>query len=97
MIFIRLCVIPEFHVNLFQITNKMELKVDISYDQILRLIRQLPQRDIKKLTNTLQSEIADDKSTKSLQKLILLAPTWTDSDLNDYKEARAHMNKSRIA
>jgi hypothetical protein len=75
----------------------MEIKVDINYNQILRLIRQLPKRDIKKLTNILQSEIVSDKSTKSLQKLILQAPTWTDSDLNDYNEARFYINKSRIA
>jgi hypothetical protein len=75
----------------------MELRVDINYNQILRMIRQLPKRDIKKLTNTLQSEIAADKSTKSLQKLILQAPTWTDSDVNDYNAARIHINKSRIA
>ena len=75
----------------------MELRVDINYNQILRLIRQLPKKDIKKLTNTLQSEIAADKSTRSLQKLILQAPTWTDSDLNDYNEVRIHINKSRIA
>ena len=75
----------------------MELKVDINYNQILKLIRQLPKRDIKKLTNTLQSEIVADKSTRSLQKLILQAPTWTDSDLNGYSEARIHINKSRIA
>lgn len=75
----------------------MELKVDISYNQILGLIRQLPKRDIKKLANTLQSEIVADKSTKSLPKLILQAPTWSDSDLNDYNEARIHINKSRIA
>lgn len=75
----------------------MELKVDINYNQILRLIRQLPKRDIKKLTSTLQSEILADKPTKSFHKLILQAPTWTDSDLNDYNEARIHINKSRIA
>lgn len=75
----------------------MELRVDINYNQILRLIRQLPKKDIKKLTNTLQSEIAADKSTRSLQKLILQAPTWTDSDLKEYNEARIHINKSRIA
>jgi len=75
----------------------MELKVNINYNQILGLIRQLPKKDIKKLTNTLQSEIIADKSTRSLQKLILQAPTWTDSDLDDYNEARIHINKSRIA
>lgn len=75
----------------------MELRVDISYSQLLRLVRQLPKKEIKKLTNTLQSEITFDKSGKSLQKLILQAPTWTDSDFNAYYEARIHINKSRIA
>jgi hypothetical protein len=75
----------------------MELSVDLNYNQILRLIRQLPKRDIKKLTNTLQYEIAADKTTLSLQELILQAPTWSDSDTNDYKQARIHINKSRIA
>jgi len=75
----------------------MELKIDISYSQILRLIRQLPKKDIKKLTDTLQSELTTDKSTKSFQKLILQAPTWSDCDLNEYSEARSHINKSRIA
>jgi len=75
----------------------MELRVEINYNQILRLIQQLPKKDVKKLTNTLQSEIAADKSTRSLDELILQAPTWTDSDLNDYNKARIHMNKFRIA
>jgi hypothetical protein len=89
--------VNEKFVSLFQTIWNMELRIDINYNQILRLIRQLPKKDIKKLTNTLQSEIAADKSTKSLQWLILHAPTWTDSDLNDYNEARIHINKSRIA
>ena len=75
----------------------MELRVEISYNQILDLIRQLPKKDIEKLTNTLQSEIAAEESTESLQKLILQAPTWTDSDVNDYSKARTHINQSRIA
>jgi hypothetical protein len=75
----------------------MELRLDINYYQILRLIRQLPKEDIKKLTNTLQSEIATDESEISLQKLILQAPTWTDSEIDDYTKARIHFNKSRIA
>ena len=75
----------------------MELNFDISYNQILRLVRQLPKKDIIKLTSTLQSEISASNSVKSLQKLILQAPTWTDSELNDYNEGRIHINKSRIA
>ncbi|HEY4785621.1 MAG TPA: hypothetical protein VIH57_06215 [Bacteroidales bacterium] len=73
----------------------MELNAD--YNQILKLIQQLPKKDIKRLTKTLQSEIAADKPAKSLKKLILQAPTWSDSDYNEYKEARIQINKSRIA
>jgi hypothetical protein len=75
----------------------MELRLDINYNQILRLIRQLPKEDIKKLTNTLQSEVAIEESDLSLQELVLHAPTWTDSEIEDYTKARIHFNKSRIA
>ena len=75
----------------------MELRLDINYNQILRLIRQLPKEDIKKLTNTLQSEVDIEESDISLDELILHAPTWTDSEIEDYSKARIHFNKSRIA
>jgi len=75
----------------------MELNLDITYNQILRLVRQLPQKDIVKLANALQSEISKEKSVESIHKLILQAPTWTDSELKDYDQARIHINKSRIA
>jgi len=75
----------------------MELSINVNYNQILRLIRQLPKRDIEKLTRTLQSEISAEESAKSLDELILKAPTWSDSDLKNFKETRNHINKSRIA
>lgn len=74
----------------------MELSVNINYNQILRLIRQLPKKDIEKLTRTLQSEISTEKSAKSLDQIILQAPTWTDSDFKEYKKVRSHINKSRV-
>jgi hypothetical protein len=75
----------------------MELSVNINYNQILTLIRQLPKRDIEKLTRTLQREISAEESAKSLDQLILQAPTWTDSDIKEYKKVRNHINKSRVA
>lgn len=75
----------------------MELRIDLDYNQILGLIHQLPKREIERLTNTLQSEISLNKSSKDLREIILKAPTWSDSDLDDYNKARVHINKSRIA
>jgi hypothetical protein len=71
------------------------MKVD--YNQILDLIHQLPEKEIEKLAITLQSEISSKKTSESIQELILKAPTWSDSDLEDYKEARNSINNSRLA
>jgi len=75
----------------------MELRINIDYNQILKLIHQLPKKDIERLASSLQSELLTQKSPDSLMELILIAPTWSDSDLNDFNEARAHLNQSRIA
>lgn len=75
----------------------MELRINIEYNQILNLIHQLPKKEIEKLTITLQSEIESGKSSQSLKKIILDAPTWTDAELDEYQEARTHLNQSRIA
>ena len=75
----------------------MELKINLEFNQILKLIHQLPQKDIERLSVVLQSEVSASKSTSSLQKLILDAPTWTDAELHEYEEARTHLNQSWIA
>ncbi|RKY54369.1 MAG: hypothetical protein DRP93_05175 [Candidatus Neomarinimicrobiota bacterium] len=75
----------------------MELTVNVDYEQILGLIYQLPKKEIEKLTITLQSEILSKKSTKSIQELILNAPTWSDPEFDNYQKARNHIEKSRIA
>lgn len=75
----------------------MELKINLEFNQILKLIHQLPKNDLERLSVVLQSEIKTNKSSDSLQKLILDAPTWTDAEFHDYNEARAHLNQSRIA
>ena len=75
----------------------MELKINLEFNQILKLIHQLPPKDIEQLSFVLQSEVSASKSSSALQKLIMNAPTWTDAELQDYNEAIAHLNQSRIA
>jgi hypothetical protein len=75
----------------------MELRINLNYNQILGLIRQLPDKDIEKLSITLQSEIASKRSSVSIEELILQAPTWSESDFDDFKQARNYINKSRIS
>jgi hypothetical protein len=75
----------------------MEIKINLDYDQILNLIHQLPDKEIEKLADTLQAEVSSKKSPGSIEDLIDQAPTWTDSELNEFQAARDHINKSRIA
>jgi len=75
----------------------MELRLDLEFNQLLKLIHQLPKKDIERLSVVLQSEVSASKSSSALQKLILDAPTWSDAELHEYEEARAHLNQSRIA
>jgi len=75
----------------------MELTIKIEYDQILKLIHQLPKKDIEKLSRTLQKDLTLKKPAENIQELILQSPTWTKSDFNDFQEARNSINKSRIA
>ncbi|MDP3915399.1 MAG: hypothetical protein Q8R96_16860 [Bacteroidota bacterium] len=75
----------------------MELKINLEFNQLLKLIRQLPKKDIERLSVVLQSEVTATKSASSLQKLILDAPTWSDAELHEYEGARSHLNQSRIA
>jgi predicted HTH transcriptional regulator len=74
----------------------MDLGVDIKYNQVLKLARQLPKKDLRKLTTTLLSEVNTTTSSKSFQELILQAPTWSDIDFEYYNKAREQINKSRI-
>ncbi len=76
----------------------MELKLNLNYDQILKLIHQLPQDKFEKLATTLQSELRLQRkaSKDKLKKLILAAPTWNDRQLKQFEESRAFINSSRL-
>ncbi len=75
----------------------MELRLNLNYKQILGLIHQLPKRDIERLAITLQTEISKKEPVKSMQELILNAPIWSDTDIDNFKAARKNINKSRVA
>ncbi len=75
----------------------MKITKEKKYNEILKLINQLPEQDIKKLVKKLQNDMASGKSTSSLQEIILKAPTWSDKNNEGFKKVRDHINKSRIA
>ena len=81
----------------------MELTFNIDYEQLLHLISQLPEEQQEKLLEDLQKKSKTKPSSKAkksqpltdLQKLLLQAPTWTDEEYQQYKEAKKHLNQFR--
>ncbi len=76
----------------------MHLNLNIEYKDLVTIVKQLPVSDLKKLNSTISHEIVLKKHTNrtGLQSLLLKAPTWTDSQYDDYLATREHINKSRL-
>ncbi len=74
----------------------MELTVNLQFEQVLNLVRQLPKAELQRLVKTLQSQLSEMPEPKPLtdwQKLIQQAPTWGESELQAVEEARQHFNR----
>jgi len=69
----------------------MELKLDIGFEQLLVLIRQLPANQIAKLKIELP-EILVDSQTQSInntfRKLLLDSPTMSENQQESYLQTR---------
>jgi hypothetical protein len=78
----------------------MELTVDIKYDQIVELVRQLPESKIVQLKNFLGKKNAIQKNTKAhkhndLQTLLLNGPTMSNEQYEIFLENRKMFNQWR--
>lgn len=86
----------------------MELKINIEYDQVLKLARQLPYKYKKKLTREIEkdlkaeSEENTDGSTKyqsesedlnELQQFLLQGPLMSDEQFDRFKKLRKDFNR----
>lgn len=76
----------------------MELKLNIGFNELLRLIKQLPPNQIIKLKEELNNDILQPllkSETNSFQKLLLSGPVMEINSLNNFKKVRNSINKWR--
>jgi len=85
--------------SLFSLLNlNMELKVDIGFEQLLKVINQLPAAKIIQLKAELSGKSrTNEKSayTGDFQNFLLSGPVMNDHQYENYKEARTRLNKWR--
>jgi len=72
------------------------MEINITYNHIMKLIKQLPKSELLKLQKNLQTKVASKEASQSLRDLLLEAPNWSNEDLEKYKDSREFFNNSRI-
>ena len=76
----------------------MELKINIGFDQVINIIKQLPANQIEKIKLELSSDYISDKATREIskfQKFLLSGPVMSDEQYEAFKEYREKINQWR--
>lgn len=74
----------------------MELKIDIGYEQLLRLVKQLPAAKIVQLKSELSESLIENKSKSDnteFQNFLLQGPVMTDNQYEQFLENRKWFNQ----
>ncbi|TLU99104.1 hypothetical protein [Dyadobacter luticola] len=73
----------------------MELTINVEYEQILKLAKQLPAAKIIQLKSDLNTDFIENKAEKEIsdfQRFLLSGPVMTDDQLKDFKQNRESWN-----
>jgi hypothetical protein len=73
----------------------MQVKLDISFNQLLRVVKTLPPKQLRLLKAEINREEKIQKPTTDLETLLLNGPIATQEELNTIKENRKAINQWR--
>ena len=73
----------------------MRVQVDIGFDQLVQLAKQLPATQWKKLKQEVEIQAPEDKGREAFKKLLLNGPTFTKKQLDAIAETREKINQWR--
>jgi hypothetical protein len=85
----------------------MEFTIDINYEQVLKLARQLPYNYKKKLTQEIEKDLRtkneekiiagepenENEDLNELQRFLLRGPVMSDEQFDDFKKLRKDFNR----
>jgi hypothetical protein len=76
----------------------MELTVNLNYDEVVKLIKQLPASKLKQLKLNLDENFINSKASveiSNFQKFLLNGPVMSDKQFSEFKENRKLFNQWR--
>ncbi len=74
----------------------MELQVDIEFDQLVKLAKQLPETHWTKLKKEVEKKVSDTKQSTDLVSFLLSAPTYNKRQLEQVAKTRKAINQWRM-
>lgn len=73
----------------------MELRVDIGFDQLVHMVKQLPPKQLDQLLSEVSKPSQAATKNKDLKKLLLSGPTFSEDQIQTIKKTREAINKWR--
>ena len=73
----------------------MELQVDIKFEQLIKLAKQLPATQWTKLKSEVENENIGAKKVSDLETFLLSAPTFNKKQLNEIDKTRKAITQWR--
>ncbi|MCW5921070.1 MAG: hypothetical protein KIS77_01915 [Saprospiraceae bacterium] len=71
----------------------MNLNLEIGYEQLLKLVMQLPSKQRKQLAEAIQKAEAAPQQPNNLQELLLTGPVWTEEEYQNVLKTREQLNQ----
>ncbi|RYZ23546.1 MAG: hypothetical protein EOO10_20975 [Chitinophagaceae bacterium] len=73
----------------------MRVQVDIGFEQLVKLAKQLPLTQWKKLKTEVEKEQQSKESVSDMETLLLNAPTFTKKQLDEVAKTRKAISQWR--
>ncbi|MGN8072207.1 hypothetical protein [Mucilaginibacter sp. SG564] len=73
----------------------MQIQVDIGFENLIKIVKQLPKDQLLRFKKELEKESAEDTPQKDLRSFLLDAPVFTDEQVATIEQTRKEIDKWR--
>ncbi len=73
----------------------MQVQVDIDYDQLVNMVKQLPKNQWTKLKSDIEAQDAEVDSKSDMLTFLLNGPTFSKKQITEIEKARKEINQWR--
>jgi len=71
----------------------MQVQVDIGFDNLIKIVKQLPKDELRRFRKELDKELVEDAELKDLELFLLKAPVFSDEQIATIEQTRKEINQ----